>query len=169
MSFNVPQVLVCPLVWDDDVAGLTADVILGSDIMYDPAAVPSLVRLLQQLLQAGCRACGEVADNDDAGRPPCPANPAGTAVGAGGSTSSPVAYLSTTRRHPNTLQLFQECAIAAGLLFEELPVEPSQWCSGDRAAVTFQGLPALQHRHERFVLHRVVAKQAGTVSEDQRI
>jgi hypothetical protein len=44
------QVQACPLDWHEDVPGLCADVIVGSDICYDPDAVPSLVRLLRQLL-----------------------------------------------------------------------------------------------------------------------
>jgi hypothetical protein len=44
------QVLACPIDWDERVPGLSADVIVGSDICYDPEAVPSLVKLLQQLL-----------------------------------------------------------------------------------------------------------------------
>lgn len=56
------QVLACPLDWHEDVPGLSADVIVGSDICYDPEAVPSLVRLLAQLLDnsaaAGAGAAG---------------------------------------------------------------------------------------------------------------
>jgi len=166
LLFTMSKVLVCPLVWDDDVPGLTADVILGSDVMYDPAAVPSLVRLLQQLLQAGGSALGAVAGGADAAGPYCPANTAGSVGSTGRNSNSPAAYLSTTRRHPKTLQLFQECATAAGLLLEELPMEPCQWCGDDRAPpVSFQGLPALQQRDERFVLHRVVAKKSISAHE----
>lgn len=47
--------LACPLDWHEDVPGLSADVVVGSDICYDPEAVPSLVRLLRQLLSVPVR------------------------------------------------------------------------------------------------------------------
>lgn len=47
--------LACPLDWHEAVPGLSADVIVGSDICYDPEAVPSLVRLLRQLLTVPVR------------------------------------------------------------------------------------------------------------------
>lgn len=47
--------LACPLDWHERVPGLgtAIDVVVGSDVCYDPAAVPLLVQLLQQLLAPG--------------------------------------------------------------------------------------------------------------------
>lgn len=131
------QVQACPVDWHEDVPGLCADVIVGSDICYDPNAVPGLVRLLQQLLSV-----------------------TQTALARG----PPVAYISTTKRQGSTLQLFLDACAAAGLLVEEVPKQPEAWGRAAVAAavgvltpVTFQELPALQEGEgrDRYVLHKV--------------
>jgi hypothetical protein len=137
------------------VPGLCADIILGSDILYDPAAVPSVVRLLTQLLGAH--------------------GAAGAAAGSSASCSTgedvvlvrrrhSAAYLSTTRRQASTLQLFEDLAREHGLLAQELPMQPSSWCAGGAGSssdadqpVVFQDLPALDGRDSKYILHRVTA------------
>lgn len=122
--------------------GLYADVIVGSDICYDPDAVPSLVRLLQQLLSVTVHQCCQH-----------------TAL----ARAPPVAYISTTKRQGSTLQLFLDTCAAAGLLVEEVPKQPEAWggaaaaVGGDWTPMMFQELPALQEGEgrERYVLHRV--------------
>lgn len=135
--------------------GLCADVILGSDILYDPAAVPSVVRLLTQLL----------------GAHNAPGAAAGSSAGAAASSDTVLArrrrsaaYLSTTRRQASTLQLFEDLAREHRLLAQELPMQPSSWCGAAEAGcssaeqpVMFQDLPALAARDSRYILHRVTA------------
>jgi hypothetical protein len=140
-----PQVLACELDWSADVPGLSADIILGSDILYDPAAVPSVVRLLTQLL--GAQGAPGAASSADA-------------VLVRRRRSA--AYLSTTRRQASTLQLFQDLAKENGLLAQELPMQPSGWCAGPSSSdveqpVVFQDLPALDGRDSKYILHRVTA------------
>lgn len=176
------QVLACPLDWDEDVPGLSADVILGSDVCYDPEAVPSLVRLLGQLLLRG------VTHQHP---PPVSQSQASALDGAaaacdGGDEAadelscstqqeqqeqaSPhpvVAYISTTKRQDSTLQLFLDLCDQAGLVVEEVDRDPAAWASrnansvsagSEAAAVVFQELPALQDGRDRYVLHRVTRR-----------
>jgi hypothetical protein len=71
------------------------DVVVASDVLYDPSCVGAFVRLLSRLLRAG---------------------------GGGGSGS--VAYIATTLRNPATLRLFEDLAGAAGLELERLDAGP---------------------------------------------
>lgn len=147
------QVLACPLDWHEDVPGLSADVILASDCCYDPEAVPSLVRLLQQLLGAS----GAAALPD---------------LGAGGcaAAAAPAAYVCTTIRQDSTLQLFLDLCRDNGLSVDQVPKDPAAWMQSRRGAVAasdsagreaaaavFQELPALQQGkgRDQYVLHRV--------------
>lgn len=127
--------LACPLDWNEDVPGLAADVVVASDVCYDPAFVPDLVRLLAQLLlQPHEAALPEQQQRVVA------------------------AYVSTTLRHPATLRLFEDTVQRAGLALQQL--DASSWL-GRLGGVMFQALPALEARSERFVLHRVTAAAAA--------
>jgi hypothetical protein len=144
---------------------MCADVILGSDILYDPTAVPSVVRLLTQLLGAD-GAPGAVADASC-----CSSDVVADAAGAADAVlvrrRCSAAYLSTTRRQASTLQLFEDMAKEHGLLAQELPMQPSSWCKAAHAGsansrnaqqpVLFQELPALDDRDSKYVLYRVTA------------
>jgi len=146
------QVLACPLDWHEDVPGLSADVILASDCCYDPEAVPSLVRLLQQLL-----ACSGTASLP------------GLAVGGCAAAAAPVAIICTAIRQDSTLQLFLDLCRDSGLSVDQVPKDPAAWMQSRRGAVAadsvgceaaaamFQELPALQQGkgREQYVLHRV--------------
>lgn len=127
--------MICPLDWHEDVPGLHADVIVGSDICYDPYAAPSLVRLLQQLLGADASALAPINS--------------GTCHTVRGRC---VAYIATTKRQDSTLAKFERLASEHGLAVEQVPMQPHDW--GQQPAC-FQQLPALQAREERFVLYRL--------------
>lgn len=156
------QLLACPLDWHAAVPELWADVIVGSDILYDPAAVPSVVGLLTQLLGArGARGsnlqCGESvitaaasADLSYAGRD----SSNGCTAPAHTRRRASAAYLTTTKRQPSTLKLFEVLAEQHGLLTQELSMQPDSWCS---VPVMFQELPTLHDRDANFILHRVTA------------
>jgi hypothetical protein len=143
------------------VPGLCADIILGSDILYDPTAVPSVIRLLTQLL--GAHGAPAVASSSEATADAAAA--AADAVLVKRRCSA--AYLSTTRRQASTLQLFEDLAKEHGLLAQELPMQPSSWCravhagsgssSDAKQPVLFQELPALLDRESKYILHRVTA------------
>lgn len=139
------QVLACPLDWHEHVPGLCADVIVGSDICYDPDAVPSLVKLLQQLLGVEqLDSAHELAAPDisccRATRMKCSA------------------YVATTKRQDSTLAKFNRLAAVHGLLVEEVAVDPDSW--QDQPTV-FQKLSDSEERASRFVLHKVTGSQAG--------
>lgn len=134
------QVLACPLDWHEDVPGLCADIIIGSDICYDPEAVPSLVRLLQQLL--GARQAAGTAPHAEANRCSCES-----------MRRNCIAYIATTKRQDSTLARFERLASEHGLSVQEVAMQPSAW--EQQAPVMFQQLLALQECDSRFVLHRV--------------
>jgi hypothetical protein len=151
-----PLVLACPLDWHERVPGLSAaaDVIVASDVCYDPLAVPSLVALLQQLLLR------PAADGGVGGS-------GGGTAGGGDATSPSAAYIATTKRAPSTLQLFLECCAVAGLQVTEVPTGPAAWPLAGAASASertlpavFQWLPALDgaDARVRYVLHKVVAQ-----------
>jgi hypothetical protein len=144
---------------------MCADVILGSDILYDPTAVPSVVRLLTQLLGAH-GAPGAVADASC-----CSSDVVADTLGAADVVLArrrcSAAYLSTTRRQASTLQLFEDMAKDNGLLAQELHMQPSSWCEAAHAGskrsgtaqqpVLFQELPALDDRDSKYIIHCVTA------------
>jgi hypothetical protein len=170
--------------WHEDVPGLSADVVVGSDICYDPEAVPSLVRLLGQLLQpaAGETQLAAAAADGHGEESECAPTRMWYAA-----APAPAAYIATTIRQDSTLQLFLDSCSAAGLTVEEVPKDPAAWvardpvpgwvpenasagcdscCEGEGPlpAVFFQELPALQEGkgRERYVLHKVSNAECST-------
>jgi hypothetical protein len=150
-------VACCQMPWEevapdeDDEAlggrGMPAfDVVVASDVLYDPVCVPPFVRMLRRLLtaaQTGGDEGGGASGSNGAG---------GGSSGSGRDTAMPgaLAYVATTRRNPRTLELFESTAAAAGLVLEGLATGP--W-PGRQA---FQGAVALRGR-DGILLHRISA------------
>lgn len=152
--------LACPLDWDEDVPGLSADVILGSDVCYDPEAVPSLVRLLGQLLRGVTHQHPQAASQSPTSSTQQQQEQQEQVGNAQQPCPQPVvAYISTTRRQDSTLQLFLDLCDQAGLVVEDVDKDPAAWVAvsnfDSEAAVVFQELPALQDGRDCYVLHRV--------------
>lgn len=174
---------VCQLFrWEDRPVPVAPDVVLASDVLYDPENVPILVPLLQELLQrrqppaSKGRAAGspgsqaedettappsaEAQMGDVSGPPPPPSSMAVVDGRHGASPPAesqlqqqlPVAYIATRLRNEQTLQLFVDTATRSGLLVEDVSAE------GADSTVQFVGMAALEER-SCVVLHRVTAPQ----------
>ncbi|KAK9835018.1 hypothetical protein WJX81_004914 [Elliptochloris bilobata] len=92
---------------------LHPDVILGSDIIYDPASITALVALLQTLLLRPGSACSPTGCAYPAGAP---------TPDAGESTlasAAPIAYICTAVRNEASLQLFLRAAAEAQLTVKD--------------------------------------------------
>jgi hypothetical protein len=147
------RVAVCPMVWEE-VAAEEEDeeeqrraiarlpwfeLLVASDVLYDPNIVAPFVRVLARLLR---RAPPRLLDADEARGAPS----------GYGTSSACCAYVATTFRQPATFALFERRAAEAGLRLERLATEGL----GQRGAVAFQGARALQDRGG-IILHRVTA------------
>ncbi|KAJ9530964.1 hypothetical protein QJQ45_028748, partial [Haematococcus lacustris] len=97
----------CSSLWwserlENEVAAISPQVVLGSDLMYNPVVIPELTAALLHFLRPR------------QARPPQQAPP-----GLPASTG-PVAYLATTVRQASTLAAFLEYAAARGLVFRDV-------------------------------------------------
>ena len=107
---------VVPLVWEQvspaDCAALAPDVVLGSDLAYDPLLAPGLARVLSLLLRPRATPAA------DAAQQPCRAQPQGQAEGApawGAGAPTPFALLVTAVRQQATMEIFLAEVAASGL------------------------------------------------------
>lgn len=120
------------LLWEEDWKGVPSpDIIISSDVIYDPDAFPALVAVLKHLLLR---------------RPPsvsasAPASATPSAKAAGGISEesvveaaelpalapqpSPVAYLSAQIRSPTSLQSFKALLTAKGLEWSLIDLQAS--------------------------------------------
>lgn len=118
------------LAWEDSSLSscLQPDVVLGSDLLYDPVAIPDLVAMLHTLLQPYRQ------QSDEAGL-------------AGEGLSSPVMILATTRRNEKTLKQFLNAAASAGLCVQDM-TNVSQ-------SVRFMYVSKLDTARDRILLHTI--------------
>jgi hypothetical protein len=167
-----------------DVPPGAVDVVVASDILYDPKNVPVVVQLLTHLLRtptaaeyvsSGARDCSDVCDvvsgeglaNNTGGVCAtdcigCEGQSGGPRGGSQNRDSHPAAYIVTTIRNPTTLQLWLDMAEEAGLRVEGLTAFDGVWSLGGEGVCTikpvlpalFQGIRALEDRNQ-YVLHRV--------------
>uniref|UniRef100_A0A7S0WIK6 Calmodulin-lysine N-methyltransferase n=1 Tax=Chlamydomonas leiostraca TaxID=1034604 RepID=A0A7S0WIK6_9CHLO len=126
------------LSWEDHAslpAHLRPDVVLGSDLLYDPLAIPDLVATLCVLLQPP----PAMEDTESAARP--------------------VMYMATTRRNESTLDLFLAKAAAAGLDVKEVG---QQFESEDEAMdrSRFCHATKLAAARDRILLHAIVVTKS---------
>ena len=120
--------------WEAPVDGLYPEVILGADLLYDPEVVPTIVRLLQQLLT--------------------PHRGQGAADASGPGSMQPEAYFATQLRAETSMQRFLEAAARARLLVEDITTEvPS-----GRSAVVFHHL-VTEEDPDSVLLHRIRAAE----------
>lgn len=131
------RLFACELNWEEDVRDLadTVDVVLASDVLYDPLAVPYVAQLLAQLLR------------------PSPEK-------QHGCCTKKFALLATTLRQHSTHELWLQSARSAGLQLQEMPLGPEGWHV--LFAETPQLAPP---RQGRYVLHRVTANASSPVSQ----
>ncbi|GFR45847.1 hypothetical protein Agub_g7215, partial [Astrephomene gubernaculifera] len=129
-------VAVCRLAWEEPLppGGLRADVVVASDVLYDPEVVPVFVSLLGRLL--GRRGGAREAEQE----------------GGGSAGEAQEAYVASLLRNPATMELFLRTAAESGLKVEAM--------DGWNDTVRFHHVPALDDPTTagRILLHRITAQ-----------
>ena len=164
------QLACWPMLWTaPDVPPGAVDVVLGSDILYDPKLVPVVVRVLAHLLKSpaaaaparpAADACGGITDIANgqgsnstvggcergctcSGQPDCSSCPKSSNGETASLQKRPVAYIVTTIRNPSTLQLFPRMADEAGMRVECMTSEGGIWSLVSGTSTSGPVLPAL--------------------------
>ncbi|KAG2481947.1 hypothetical protein HYH03_019101 [Edaphochlamys debaryana] len=162
LAGHAEGVCVCQLSWQEPLppGGLPYDLVLASDVLYDPEAVPVFVGLLERLLTQPAQPLSEEQSSGQEGQGPC-----SSAAGAG-APSQPrprEVLLASLLRNPATLQLFLATAGERGLRVEALPgagpgAEGESGLGGGGARAVFHAVPVMEDAgvRGRLRVHRIL-------------
>ncbi|XP_051126026.1 uncharacterized protein LOC127247961 isoform X2 [Andrographis paniculata] len=129
---------------DEELLGLSPDIILGADIIYDPSCLPHLIRILAVLLKhKSINSHTHVSD----------ALPADTLVCANGTGGGPVAYFASVIRNEDTFNYFLALAEESNLRVTDLTGNVQDASKQDHLiSVENKGVDLVNCRIERHIL-----------------